>query len=235
MNFFKKISSAIRGKSERQDDTLDKDPLQRMTNSYIDSDAIESLSKASIKLDEKFGLKSSGRCGICVKSVNTDQFRDMKDYIDKFLLIATSKDDNIGMDISYRSMIDEYGYLWFILKGSKLEDLISSITAIGDSIHEKGFSKQLLATVFEFTSGYGGDDGAYGTKGETDSGTSQYLIYNDKTDNFYPFVPLRSNNSDQNLKKRDNSQELRLMNELSSEIRLEKDLSLWYPIWNIPF
>lgn len=230
LNFFKKISSAIRGKSE-QNDSFNQDPAVRMTNSYIDSDAIESLSKASIKLDEKFGIKSSGRCGICVKAVDTDEFKEMKAYVDKFLSIATSK-DKIGIDISYRSMIDDYGYLWFILKGNKLEDLISSITAIGDTIHEKGFSKQLLATVFEFTSGYGD----YSDKSsEIESTSSQYLIYNDKTDKFYPFVPIGNTTLDPNLKKRNHPQEIKLMDELSNEIRIEKDLSVWFPIWNIPF
>lgn len=151
MNFFKKILSGLKDKSVK-DQSVDKESSQNITNSFIDSDTIESLSKASIKLDEKFGLKSSGRCGICVKSVETEHFKEKKDYIDKFLSIATNK-GKFGIDISFSSVIDDYGYLWFILKGNRLEDLISSISSIGDTIHEKGFSKQLLVTVFGFTSG----------------------------------------------------------------------------------
>lgn len=229
LTFFKKILSTMRGKSEH-DKSVDKKSSTNITNSFIDSDAIESLSRASIKLDEKFGLKSSGKCGICVKAVEIEQFKEMKEFIDKFLSIATNKEKS-GIDISHSSLIDEYGYLWVILKGTKLEDLISSISSIGDTIHEKGFSKQLLATIFEFTSGYQNDT----VKNNGMGSKQQYLIYNDKTDKFYPFVPINENSSDTGSRKRNHDQEIKLMEELSNEIMFEKDLSRWYPIWNIPF
>ncbi len=229
MNFFKKILSGLKDKST-EDKSVDKESPQNITNSFIDSEAIESLSRASIKLDEKFGLKSSGSCGICVKSVETEQFKEMKDYIDKFLSIATNK-EKIGIDISFSSVMDNYGYLWFILKGNRLEDLLGSISSIGDTIHEKGFSKQLLATVFEFTSGYQNDT----INQNINSSTQQYLIYNDKTDKFYPFVPINDKSHDPGSKKRNHDQEIRLMEELSDEINFDKDLSRWYPIWNIPY
>ena len=230
LTFFKKILSTIRGKSEHGS-SIDKKASTDINNSFIDSEAIESLSRASIKIDEKFGLKSSGKCGICVKAVETEQFKEMKEFIDKFLSIATTNKEKSDIDISYSSLIDEYGYLWFMLKGTKLEDLISSISSIGDTIHEKGFSKQLLATIFEFTSGYQND--VFENNGG--GSTRQYLIYNDKSDKFYPFVPMSDKSTDTSSKKRNHDQEIRLMEELSDEIMFEKDLSRWYPIWNIPF
>ncbi|WP_458720355.1 PspA-associated protein PspAB [Candidatus Nitrosocosmicus sp. R] len=220
----------MRGKSEH-DKSVSEKSSANITNSFIDSDAIESLSRASIKLDEKFGLKSSGKCGICVKAVETEQFKEMKEFIDKFLSIATANKEKSEIAISYSSLIDEYGYLWFLLKGTKLEDLISSISSIGDTIHEKGFSKQLLATIFEFTSGYQND----GFKNNGSGSNRQYLIYNDKSDKFYPFVPISDKSHDTNLKKRNHDQEIKLMEELSNEIIFEKDLSKWFPVWNIPF
>jgi hypothetical protein len=230
LNFFKKIMSTMRGKAEHSN-SVDKKSSTNITNSFIDSEAIESLSRASIKLDEKFGLKSSGKCGICVKAVEIEQFKEMKEFIDNFLSIATTNKEKSGIDISYSSLIDEYGYLWFILKGTKLEDLISSISSIGDTIHEKGFSKQLLATIFEFTSGYRNDT----SKNNNIGSSRQYLIYNDKTDKFYPFVPTSDKFSDTSSRKRNHDQEIKLMEELAGEIMFEKDLSRWYPIWNIPF
>ena len=230
LTFFKKILSTMRGKSEH-DNSVDKKSSTNITNSFIDSEAIESLSGASIKLDEKFGLKSSGKCGICVKVVEIEQFKEMKEFIDNFLSIATTNKEKSGIDISYSSLIDDYGYLWFIVKGTKLEDLISSISSIGDTIHERGFSKQLLATIFEFTSGYRNDT----LKNNDIISTQQYLIYNDKTDKFYPFVPTSDKSHDTSSKVRNHNQEIKLMEELSDEIMFEKDLSKWYPIWNIPF
>ena len=62
----------------------------------------------------------------------------------------------------------------------------------------------------------------------------QYLIYNYKLDKFYPFVPIGSE-SLEGKRRRDHEQEKKIMNEISDEIKFEKDLSLWYPIWNLPF
>lgn len=230
MIFFKKILSNLRGKSE-PDKSDDNNASTSISNSFIDSEAIESLSRASVILDEKFGIKSSGKCGICVKTVEIQQFNDMKEYIDNFLSIATTNKGKGGINISYRSLNDEYGYLWFILEGAALEDLISSISSIGDAIHEKGFSNQLLATVFEYTSGYQHDS----FKNNGMGSTRQYLIYNDKTNKFYPFVPINEDPSDTTSKKRNHDQEIKLMEELSTEIMFEKHLSKWYPLWNIPF
>lgn len=223
--------SNLRGKPEH-DKSGDHNLPTDISNSFIDSEAIESLSKASIKLDEKFGIKSSGKCGICVKVVETELFNKMKEFIHNFLSIATTDKEKSGINVSYRSLIDDYGYLWFIFEGTALEDLISSVSSVGDTIHEKGFSKQLLATVFEFTSGYRND----GFENNGMGSTKQYLIYNDKTNKFYPFVPVKNDiSSSTTSKNRNHNQEIKIMEELSTEIMFEKDLSRWYPIWNIPF
>src|SRR5919112_5200834 len=125
----------------------------KIYNSYIDNKAISALSTAYVKLDNKLGLKSTGRCGILVKNVDIPEFSGMKQYINNFLSNVSDK-QNMGWDFSYRSIVDNYGYLWFILEGKAIEDIAVAINAIGDTIHEKGFSRQLLAAIFEFTSGY---------------------------------------------------------------------------------
>jgi hypothetical protein len=172
-----------------------------------DSEAIFSLSSAYIALENKLGLKSTGRCAICVKSVNTTDFNEMKQYVQSFLDAASKKD----FDISFHTAVDSYGYLWIILTGKAIEDTVAAINAIGDTINEKGFSNQLLAAIFEFTSGYNTD----------------YLIYNYKLDKFYPFVPTAE-------KTRNNEEEMRIMAIIANEVPFEKDLSFWYPIWDLP-
>jgi hypothetical protein len=219
MGFFDKIKKFLKiDNNNNTDDTI--------SNPFIDSQAIESLSLACIKLDENLGLKSTGRCGICVKSINSDSFKQMKDYIDNLLKVTTDK-KNINFDVTFNSIIDNYGYLWFIIKGKTIAEIVAVINAIGDSIHEKGFSRQLLANIFEFSSGYSGKD-----NGHMDN--NQYLIYNYKIDRFYPFVPIISSSTN-NKKKRNHDQEIKIMKEVSDTIKIEEKLSLWYPIWNIPF
>ena len=197
-----------------------------ISNPFIDSESIASLSLACIKLDENLGLKSTGRCGIFVKSVNSETFKQMKEHVDNFLKVVIDK-KNINFDVTFDSKIDNYGYLWFIIKGKSIEEIVAVINAIGDIIHEKGFSRQLLANIFEFSSGYSGNDNGH-------IHNNQYLIYNYKIDRFYPFVPIISSSTD-NRKRRNHDQEIKIMKEVSDTIKIEEKLSLWYPIWNIPF
>lgn len=176
-------------------------------NVQTDSDAIFSLSSAYVTLENKLGLKSTGRCAICVKSVNTPDFDEMKQYVQDFLNAASK--NNFG--VSFRNTVDSYGYLWIIIMGKAIEDIVASINTIGNTIEEKGFSNQLLASIFEFTNGY----------------NTQYLIYNYKLDKFYPFVPTGE-------KTRKNEEELKIMTAIENEIPFEKNFSFWYPIWNLP-
>ncbi|HJT83740.1 MAG TPA: hypothetical protein VJ697_04595 [Nitrososphaeraceae archaeon] len=224
MGFFDKIKNVLKigsnaGKGANNNDT-------NISNPFIDSQAIEALSLACIKLDENLGLKSTGRCGICVKFVNTESFKEMKVYIDNLLNVVKDK-NRIDFDVTFNSIIDNYGYLWFLIKGKTIAEIVAVINAIGDSIHERGFSRQLLANIFEFSSGY--DESNRG-----DLQNYQYLIYNYKIDKFYPFVPITSNLTNHE-KRRNHDQEMKIMNQISDTIKIEEKLSLWYPIWNIPF
>ena len=223
MGFFNKIKKTFNiNDNDRDDNNIN----NTISNPFIDSQAIESLSLACIKLDENLGLKSTGRCGICVKSINSESFKQMKDYIDNLLKVVIDKKD-INFDVTFNSVIDNYGYLWFIIKGKTIAEIVAVINAVGDSIHEKGFSRQLLANIFEFSSGYSGNNNGH-------IHNNQYLIYNYKIDKFYPFVPILSTSTN-NRKRRNHDQEIKIMKEVSDTIKIEEKLSLWYPIWNIPF
>jgi hypothetical protein len=223
MGFFNKIKKTFNiNDNDRDDNNIN----NTISNPFIDSQAIESLSLACIKLDENLGLKSTGRCGICVKNINSESFKQMKDYIDNLLKVVIDKKD-INFDVTFNSIIDNYGYLWFIIKGKTIAEIVAVINSVGDSIHEKGFSRQLLANIFEFSSGYSGNN-----NGQIHN--NQYLIYNYKIDKFYPFVPIISTSTN-NRKRRNHDQEIKIMKEVSDTIKIEEKLSLWYPIWNIPF
>jgi hypothetical protein len=103
--------------------------------------------------------------------------------------------------------------MWIIFEGKKIEDLLAALTATGDIVEEKGFSDQLLAAVFEFAS--------------ERQGGHQYLIYNYRRNNFYPFVPTGQ-------KIRDTDQEMKMMSSIGEEMPFEKDMTLWYPLWDLP-
>lgn len=175
-----------------------------------DFDAINSLSSAYVALETKLNLTSTGRTAVCIKRASAQKFNEMKQEIEKFL--EASKAD---FDLSFHAVVDPYDYLWIVILSKTIEDNVAVITAIGDTIDQKGFSDRLLASIFEFNNGT----------------LIEYLIYNYKIDKFYPFVPINEQQ-----KQRNHSEELKIMSALIDEKKLpfEKDMSRWYPIWNIP-
>jgi hypothetical protein len=178
-----------------------------------DSDSIFSLSSAYITLETKLGLKNTGRCAVSLKSVSGMHFSEMKDDIKRFLDASKAE-----FGLSYNMVTDSYGYLWVILQGASMEDILAQLIAVGDTIQDKGFSNHLLAAVFEFS-----DEG----KNNSNKKHRQYLIYNYKYNKFYPFVPIGK-------EIRNTEEEMRMMAEIADEIPFERDMTLWYPLWDLP-
>jgi hypothetical protein len=178
-----------------------------------DSDAIFSLSSAYITLETKLGLKNTGRCAVSLKSVSGMHFSEMKNDIQRFLDASKAE-----FELSYNIVTDSYGYLWVILQGRSMEDILAQLIAVGDTIQDKGFSSHLLAAVFEFS-----DEG----KNNSNRKHCQYLIYNYKYNKFYPFVPIGKD-------IRNTEEEMRIMAEIADEIPFERDMTIWYPLWDLP-
>jgi hypothetical protein len=179
-------------------------------SSKASSDAIFSLSSGYITLETKLGLKNTGRSAVSIKVVDGMYFSDMKEDIQRFL--DASKTD---FGLRYRTVSDSYGYLWVIIEGKHMEDILAGVTAIGDTVEEKGFSDKLLAAIFEFRSNMDNND------------SIQYLIYNYRRNNFYPFIPTGQKN-------RDTEQEMKILSAVEQEVHFEKDMAFWYPMWDLP-
>lgn len=179
-----------------------------------DSDNLFSLSSACLTLETKLGLKSAGKCGLSLKNASGTHFNEMKEEIGRFLDISKS-----DFELDYRMVLDNYDYLWIILEAKGMEDILAGVAAVGDTIEEKGFCRQLLVSVFEFIN-----------MEETGDQNHQhyYLVYNYKYNIFYPFVP-------QGNQSRNTENEMKLMATVGHEIPFERDSSLWYPLWNLPF
>jgi hypothetical protein len=175
-----------------------------------DADILFSISSAHITLETSLGLKASGKCAITFKTVSGSLFYEMESDLRRFLDTLRPE-----FDLGYRSVTDKYGYMWIILEGRRIEDLLAGLTAVAGMVEEKGFSDQLLAAVFEFQS-------------EREENDHQYLIYNFKRNNFYPFVPLQAQ------KSRDTEKELKIMSAIGREAPFERDVTLWYPLWDLP-
>ncbi len=167
-----------------------------------------SISSSHVTLEVKLGLKVSGRCALAFKTVSGTFFYEMEQDVRRFLGSLQPE-----FDLAFRTITDSYGYMWIVFEGKRIEDLLAGLTATGDIVAEKGFSDQLLAAVFEFAN--------------ERQGGHQYLIYNYRRNNFYPFVPAGS-------KSRDTEQEMKMMAAAGEEMPFEKDMALWYPLWDLP-
>ena len=178
------------------------------TNKYqIDSDALFSLSSAHVTLETKLNLRSTGKAAIGLKSVSGRFFAETIEEIKHFLDVSKTESD-----LSYKMINDSYGYLWITLQCEKIEDIILGMSAVGQIAHDRNFSKQLFAALFQFSNA-------------NNRSNNRYLIYSFALNKFYPFVPVNKN-------ERDNEIEREIMKTIVDEMPFEKDVSLWYPIWD---
>ena len=197
-----------------------------------DSDAIFSLTSASTLMEEKLNLQFSGSAALCIKEINGSLFENtMKDCKD---LLDASKDEfKFGYDI----FLDSYNYLWFIITTKDLtiySDTITNVAAglssIGDIIEENGFSDQILSATFKFNfiniNSFEKNDTDRYIKYHTNI-KNLYLIYNYKTNNFYPYIPFNH--------QRDTTKELQVLSIIKNLVSTENDISKWYPLKDIPF
>ena len=184
-------------------------------NSQSDSDAISTLSSAYISFGIRLGLKTTGRCGICIEMINGIELDKLKSDIKNFL-DATKE---TAFDLSYSIHADiNHGSVWIIIDASRIEDSVECIIAVGEIMEQKSLPQQYLSAVFEFS------------KDGTDY-QPYYLIYNYKLDKFYPFVPIASRRN-----ARNKEEEIKIMKAVKDErLPFEEDMEEWRSIWNLPF
>jgi hypothetical protein len=195
-----------------------KDRVSRWANDESrvnDSDLIFSLSSSHIILDRKIGLVTTGRCALVIKTNSGQYFREMEQEIKRFL-DAIEREESSAIDLRYDTITDYDGYLWIILYGKRIEDLLVGVTAVGDLVIERGFSRQILAAVFQFYN-------------EINNNQSSFLVYDYKQNKFYPFVPLSHKRETRNT-----TEEMKIMETIADEMPFEKDKDLWHPLWNLP-
>jgi hypothetical protein len=196
-----------------------KDRVARWTNDESsrvnDSDLIFSLSSSHITLDTKIGLVTTGRCALVIKTNSGRYFREMEQEVERFL-DAMEREESSAVDLHYDTITDYHGYLWIVLYGKRIEDLLVGLTAVGDLVIERGFSNQILAAVFQFYN-------------ERDNNQSSFLVYDYKSNKFYPFVPVSHKR-----KTRNTTEEMRILETMADEMPFEKDKDLWHPLWNLP-
>lgn len=114
----------------------------------------------------------------------------------------------------FEASIDEFGHTWLTRRTTPedISGLVADLDELGVAGEAAGFGPSLLCALIPFT------DGRNPTLG---------LVYRYPRGTWYPFAPTGKD-------QRDNVRELEIRTKLGEDLRVEKDLTRWYPVWGAP-
>ncbi|MEU5798694.1 hypothetical protein ABZ800_35000 [Streptomyces sp. NPDC047813] len=176
-----------------------------------DLDRLFALPSAAITLQAAMGFAPTGRGAVCFATVEGAAFEQTHREVQE-LLDADTERAGSPVELSR----DDYGYSWLVSRRSpdQLPQLVNDLHAVNSSLEINGFGPQLLCSLAGFAD---------------DSGRALALVYLYKRGTFYPFVPLPGGGE-----RRDNALELQARSVLAGDLRIEQDLSRWFPVWGAP-
>jgi hypothetical protein len=176
-----------------------------------DLDRLFALPSAAVTLEAAAGFTPTGTGAVCFATVEGSAFEQTHREV-QALLDADAERDGVPVELSQ----DEYGYSWLLSRRSpeQLSSLVNDLHAVNSSMEVNGFGPQLLCSLAGF-------------RGEGDRRLA--LVYLYKRGTFYPFAPLPGAGQ-----RRDNALELQVKAALGDDLRMEQDLSRWFPVWGAP-
>ncbi|MFI9833995.1 hypothetical protein ACIHIX_40635 [Streptomyces sp. NPDC051913] len=176
-----------------------------------DLDQLFALPSAAVTLEAAAGFTPSGSGAVCFATVEGAAFEQTHREV-QALLDADA--DRNGPPVELRR--DDYGYSWLVSRRApdQLHLLVNDLHAVNASMEVNGFGPLLLCSLAGF---------------RDEAGRALALVYLYKRGTFYPFAPLSGDGQ-----RRDNALELRVKAALGDDLRLEQDLSRWFPVWGAP-
>jgi hypothetical protein len=176
-----------------------------------DLDALFGLPSAAVTLEAAAGFTPTGHGSVCFATVEGAAFDDVHNEVRALLDLDAGK-GGPAVEVSR----DDYGYTWLVSrrKPEDLPALVGDLHAVNSALEGSGFGPHLLCSVVGFR------DRERRPLG---------LVYLYKRGTFYPFAPLPGRGE-----RRDNALELQVRAVLVNDLRLEGDLSRWFPIWGAP-
>ncbi|MEE1836685.1 PspA-associated protein PspAB [Streptomyces sp. SP17KL33] len=191
-----------------------------------DLDRLFALPSAAVALEAAASLTPTGTGAVCFATVEGAAFDGVRREV-RALLDADA--GRTGPPVGIER--DEYGYSWLVSRRDPrdLPALVSDLHAVNSALEGGGFGPQLLCLVVGFRrAGGSGDEGGRAGEGGRD-GARLGIVYLYKRGTFYPFAPLPGDGQ-----RRDNALELRVRAVLGDELRVEPELSRWFPVWGAP-
>ncbi|MFH8368017.1 hypothetical protein [Streptomyces sp. NPDC018031] len=185
-----------------------------------DLDQLFGLPSAAITLEAALGFVPTGQGAVCFASVEGGAFERLRQDV-RALLDADA--DRGGVPVEFSR--DEYGYTWLLARQPPEDTaaLVNDLHAVNSGLEGSGFGPQLLCSLMVFRRAPDQPDGVPGRD------PLLALVYLYKRGSFYPFAPLPGRPE-----KRDNALELQVRSLLADDLRIERDLSRWFPVWGAP-
>jgi hypothetical protein len=171
-------------------------------------DNLFALPTAALTLQSELDLVTSGQAGLCFKSGSGESTITTDDDIKEMLNF-----DEVGSDVELTT--DDLGFKWVVINDKDISGLVTRIHSANTSMVEHGLGPRLLCAVFGFVPANPPGEG------------SVRMVYLLKQGTFYPFAPTTGEN-------RDNELELRVRSFIGDDLPMEKDLSRWMALWNLP-
>ncbi|MCC3653407.1 hypothetical protein LIX60_18460 [Streptomyces sp. S07_1.15] len=174
-----------------------------------DLDQLFGLPSAAITLQAAAGFTPTGAGSVCFATIEGGAFTEVRQEV-RALLDADSERGGVPVEL----IRDDFGYSWLLSRRppDELPALVNDLHAVNTALQDSGFGPQLLCSLVTFRN------------------TEQRplaLVYLYKRGTFYPFAPLPG-------EKRDNPLELQIKAAIKDDLRLEEDLSRWFPLWGAP-
>lgn len=178
-----------------------------------DLDQLFAVPSAALTLQAGTGLVPTGLGSVCFAGVEGGTFARIQQDV-RELLDADTGRGGIPVEISR----DSYGYTWLLARQEPGTDgtaaLVNDLHAVNTLLQDGGFGPHLLCSMIGFRS---------------PEGRSLALVYLYKRGTFYPFAPATGGGE-----RRDNQLELQVRAVLGDDLRVEDDLSRWFPVWGAP-
>ena len=185
--------------------------LGRRKPARPDLDQLFGLPSAAITLEAAAGFRPTGLGSVCFAAVEGGAFAEVEQQA-RALLDADTAQGGVPVEASR----DSYGYSWLLARHSPedLPALVNDLHAVNSELEAHGFGPQLLCSLVGF---------------KDSEGRSLALVYLFKRGTFYPFAP-----ADGGSEKRNSALELQVKAMIGDDLRVEEDLTRWFPVWGAP-
>lgn len=180
--------------------------LGRAKAKQADLDQLFAIPSAALTLATGADFAATGVGSVCFKAAEGGAFARTESDIRELL------DADAGPAVE--SSRDAYGYSWLVVRhdSDDVAGLVTDLHAVNLSLQDAGFGPALLCSLVAFAD---------------PRGRPLALVYLYKRGSFYPFAPLEG-------QRRDNALELQIRGLLGNDLRIEADLSRWFPLWSAP-